>query len=407
VNWELLSYAYLFSVIKNKKFDDTVATTLHPNALIPYQHMLEVLQHYKQFPTPEHLKMRFGLDPYSCSVPFSQMEIVDRLYLEKTKHEMNNGLLQIQQLLTNPDAKVSDFTSVINTLQGKVYESRKAEVFRLSEWREHLNYYLSEDHKPVANYGLPSLDRYTGGIKPGDFILIFANTTEGKSTLSRFIAGSVASQGKKVLYFTLEESGRKSVLKTFSTLYQESYTLIRDKRLVHSDINRFNRHPDITGEVFFLDTVESRTIGEIAKRAQQFEPDVIILDQIPLFTPSGDPDWKIITMVSRQLKSYTQDTKIPIIGLTQAKATTRKQNPSLEDSIGYAYSQAQDADVCFFLFPDEPGPGYTRKRVQILKNRDYKRNQIIDLIWDLDHGIIKEETIVEGSDNGIKEFRTF
>lgn len=397
MNWRDLSTAYLLGVVNEKRYVNGVAACLHPDSLSLYTFIYNFLQQYKTFPTLQEIKQRFNLDINIQGMPGTQLEsLADRLVNEKVRYDVQGTVVQLQNLLTTADlSDVNTYLAPILNLQNQLNMRVEEKIYRLSQWREITSMFLSgQETVKVANFGFPTLDKYTGGISKNNFIILYANTTQGKSTMARAIAANVAMQNKRLLYFTLEEEGSSSVIKTLSTLARVDAKSIIENNPNPETYHKLNSFAgNIPGDVIFVQNIENKNVAEIQRYVYQYSPDIIVLDQIPLFTPDGSMKVDDVTKVSRQLKGFCQSTGIPMIALTQANRLGIKvKKPTMEDTMAFAYALCQDGDIVIFLHPDEEGFGYTRKRATLLKNRNRQRGQTIDFKWQLDDGIIEEET---------------
>lgn len=397
LDWRGLSYGYLFAMLETGRWIDGVAPCLHPESALPYDFIQKHSQQFRALPTVHHLKERFNLDwQYHWLKGFTIEEISQRIKLEKTKFDVQRTVTELQKLLTT-DAQVDiqAYLKPLTVLQEGLYKSTDSKVFRLSQWGETAKYFLSgQDTVRICDYGFEHFDAITGGISLNQLIILYANTTQGKSTLARAIAANIAMQGKRALYFTMEESAKKSVIKALSTLVRVNASSIIENTLSASAYQKLCEFGHIPGDVIFVDKLESKSMAEVHKYVHQYQPDILVIDQIPLFTPNGSMKVDDVTQVSRNLKDFCQQTGLPIIALTQANrvgATAKK--PTMEETMGFAYAMCQDGDVVIFLWPDEQGPGYTRKRCTFLKVRDREKGQYVDLRWDLGNGIIEEESV--------------
>lgn len=393
--WRELSVAYIFKIVESSRFITGLEQQLHPEAKTYFNFVLNCLQQYQCFPTDNHLREYLNLHrQHHAIAEYSVEEIADRIRLEKVKYDATEAIANMQKVLTLENVQATDILKPLLALQDKIFNAKQAEIHWLSQFADIMHYYRESGGDKVCDYGLPTLDKYTGGLCRGDFIIIYANQSEGKSTLSRHIAGRIAEQAKIVLYFTLEESGKKSVLKTISTQVQTNFNDLMEGTYTHETYQKLGQYRP-KGNVAFVDYLESGEISEIARYVHEVNPDVIIVDQIPhLIKASKHSQWEEVSRISRQLRSFAQLNKIPMIALTQAnRQGKQKKNPTLEESMSMAYAQAQDASQVLFLHPDESGPGYTRKRVTLLKNRDHQRGQSIDLKWDIAKGVVEEEVI--------------
>ena len=254
-------------------------------------------------------------------------------------------------------------------------------------------HFLKNPDIQVAKFGFDQLDRYTGGIRQGQYTILFAATSEGKSTYARLLAGNMAFQGKKVLYISLEEDEMDSVILSMSL--QARYNAIPifdgniDAQIAKRTHDTSKELQKAGGDVVFIDTVENRgSYEQLVALADEHSPDIIFLDQLTLFTPGGSSEEKDLTKVTRMCKRFCQDSKIPMVALTQRKQKTEKVADAY--NIGYAASIAQDADVILYLHSTDHDGDYERKKLTIVKNRKRRRYVEIEYVWKLAQGIVRE-----------------
>lgn len=385
MNWEEASVYYIFAILKEKKeFSDY--RSLHPSAFPVLSFIRNYTSKYKELPTELHLKQQFGL---TCPGYLPSQEIVDVIKTEHFKYNTLSLISELQSILTT-DADRDKIMGRVSRFQSSILPDN-SEIIKLSDANAVLSYYLSgSEGKPVCQFGYPSIDRATGGIFSQQYIIFYASTSEGKSTFARAVAGNIAAQGKTVLYITLEESAKKSVVKTLSTLnHFNSREVIRNEVSPTLYQKLYSLQP-IAGDIIFVDNMENRTVSGIESLVREYKPDIIFLDQIPLFTPKFDQDWKVVSNVSRSLKNYCQISKIPMVALTQQ---TRKGNKSSSemDDMAFAYAMAQDGDTVLHLGPTKMEGDLHTKTITLKKVRDDERGDQIEFGWELKHGIIMEK----------------
>lgn len=125
--------------------------------------------------------------------------------------------------------------------------------------------------------GYPKLDAKTGGLKPGELILIGGETNNGKSALAQNIAVNVAKTGKGVLFITLEmqktEAGSRVMymnggkIDDLNLMFQTEYQI--DYR--HLDA-LFENGIEVGVELVILDYLQymgrGMTLEEVAKMSK-------------------------------------------------------------------------------------------------------------------------------------------
>lgn len=394
LSWDRLSFGYIFNVIREGRYVAGAHVNLHMSTLPVWEYIVQHQQQYNSFPSFTHLRERYNLEYQYLGLPsYSLEELNDRLRLERYKHIAEEVQFNIQKVLTNGDTTEADILNALGSYQDLVQENLTTEVTWLSQFAQIMTDYRNSEGDFVCNYGIPSLDKYTGGLSRGDYVVLYGNTGQGKSNLSRKIAANIASQGKRVLYFTLEESGKKSVLKAlgvhictnFKDLMRGTYTPKTWQTL---------QSLKVPGDIAFVDRLQSGSVSEVAQYVFQLKPDVVIIDQLPhMIKESGKALWEQAQHLSSKLRQFFQNQKIPAITITQANRAGGKKSKviTVEETIAMSYAIIQDASTGIFIYPDGETPHI--KRIQLVKNRDDESNQIIDLVWKLDDGIITEEIV--------------
>ena len=112
------------------------------------------------------------------------------------------------------DALCGNKESFINAVNKAVMKAAK----RPDNTTDYLqNLFLTdvEKFKNPVRTGFPELDRYSGGLYAGFYVLA-ATTSLGKTTLALQIADYIATQGRSVLYFSLEQSRLEMVSKSIA-----------------------------------------------------------------------------------------------------------------------------------------------------------------------------------------------
>lgn len=392
--WKRISWHYILLVMHFKQLLTGIEACLHPEVKPAYEFLLSHLSEYRQFIGVAHLREHFGVtNPEYLWLNDVGFEETAKWLRYWAVHYAAQGLQNLIQRTLVTATKTCDYTGFLSAVEefhqaaGSVIT---AEAVKFSDATTIINQYLQNPELKVCNYGFPTLDALTGGITAAQFILLYAQTSQGKSTFARALAVNIAYQGKKVLYITLEEGAEKSVMKSYALATQTNQNEILNNNPSGASIQKLAQFQRPTGDIIF-DT-SCRTVLQLSAMVLKHSPDVIIIDQLSLFNPTGDLDWKVMGKISGQVKNFAMNTKIPIIGLSQAVRKTNKKNPTVEDDVAFAIKMAQDADAAIYLHPDEylPVSGETVKKIQLVKNRDNERNKQIELLWDLKTSTIRE-----------------
>lgn len=239
-------------------------------------------------------------------------------------------------------------------------------------------------------FGLPIIDKATGGISRGDVAIILGRLGTGKSTVEQWMSYNWWLENKRILYI----SNEMLPADVFSRI--DGMVGKFNPRRIRTD-TRESLEPTLRvvsgiaatskGEIIIPSRVIS-TVAQVATLAKYLSVDVIVIDGIYLMKPptARASRWESVAEVSNALKQMALDLHIPVVGSTQIKRVGNKDEYDPED-IAYSDAIGQDADFLLALRPSDATP--QRIEVQLIKNRygpemaemifiDYETMSIID-----------------------------
>jgi replicative DNA helicase len=217
--------------------------------------------------------------------------------------------------------------------------------------------------------GVPSgfieLDHATGGLQPGELIIIAARPSMGKTALALNIARNAAvDHGKKVAIFSLEMTKLSLTLRLLASEARVSLTPFRRG---YGTIESNNRLTRAAGEVanapLWIDDSGMITALEIKAKCRRLASerglDLVILDYLQLAhgdTPTQRKDLEIAE-ISHGLKSLAKELDIPVIALSQLNRGPEqrdpdKRRPNMGD-LRESGAIEQDADMIAFIYRGE------------------------------------------------------
>lgn len=213
--------------------------------------------------------------------------------------------------------------------------------------------------------GFTDLDRLTGGLRPGNLVVIAARPSMGKTAFALGIAEHVAlrEQGT-VAVFSLEMSDDEVVQRMLGSVAMVDVTRLRSGRLAPEDWPRITRAADaMTKCKLYVDDSEGMTLGEMRTKARRLKSreglDLIVVDYIQLMeSRSGRRDENRVqelSTISRGLKMLGRDLGVPVIVLSQLNRTPDSRNdkrPMLSD-LRESGAIEQDADMVMMIYREE------------------------------------------------------
>lgn len=259
------------------------------------------------------------------------------------------------------DKRMTKNVASMTELMAKVVEEAESVQAALREGRE------------VPNPALPTkyidLDNLlTGGLWPGELIVIAGRPSMGKTTFALNIARHVSvgneNEVKPCAIFTLEMPGEqvaKNILCAQSELQgQKMRRCIFDKEeLVRLDYGIKQVKP----APLFIDDTSGLSLGQLRARCRRLhhfnDIKLVIVDYLQLMqgSPFAKNREQEVSELSRGLKALARDLRIPVIVLSQLnRAAERRENedkrPQLAD-LRESGAIEQDADVVIMLYRQE------------------------------------------------------
>lgn len=224
--------------------------------------------------------------------------------------------------------------------------------------------YLSDNLKnnSLIKTGFSSLDAIVRGFEPGQFIILAARPSMGKTALGLCLAQNMIKQGIGVGFFSIEMTNEQMALRCLaleSDLSMQdiySYQMFQDVSHWNTLVQAASRLTDMP---LFLDDI-CKTMTEIRTQARRWKNEhgvkVIIVDYLGLIRPTRWRDNRNLEVaeLSENLKSLAKELRLPIIVLSQLSRDVEKRmdnRPKLSD-LRDSGAIEQDADMVMFLYRD-------------------------------------------------------
>ena len=213
--------------------------------------------------------------------------------------------------------------------------------------------------------GYSNLDQATGGLQPGELIVIAGRPSMGKTALAMNIVEHAAfQQNLPVLAFSLEMSEAQLTQRIVGSMGRIDQIKLRDGTLADTDWSRVSDTVErMRGKVIDIQDSGIETVGSmraIARRAARRHKKLglIVVDYLQLMSSGNDKDENRnteISQISRGLKLLAKEMHCPVIALSQlnrgveGRGDKRPMMSDLRDS----GAVEQDADVIMFIYRDD------------------------------------------------------
>lgn len=228
-------------------------------------------------------------------------------------------------------------------------------------------FFLDVDHiletgEPMI--GTPSgfydLDDMTTGFYPGDFVIVAARPSMGKTSLVLNFALNVAKKGiGNVAVFSLEMSGPQLVRRLVSMESEVSSSVLKKSTLSDDDYKKLADACELLyGLPIYVDDSSDVSSMEIRGKCRRLKQDgglaLVVVDYLQLMRSNKRTENRVqeISEIARSLKSLAKELQVPVIALSQLNRSVESRDnkrPMLSD-IRESGSIEAEADLVMFIF---------------------------------------------------------
>lgn len=211
--------------------------------------------------------------------------------------------------------------------------------------------------------GFESLDNVLGGFRGGEFIVLGARPSQGKTALGVSFLLAAAQAGVPALMFSMEMSATEVASRVLSMRSDVPLNQIRGRLEDQKDtVHRLIRAVDASRLPVWIDDRADHTVSSmtsVCKRAvRKHGVGLVVIDYLQLMNHEGgkaDNQSTRVGNTSRRLKLLARALNVPVVCLAQLNReceTRGDKKPSLSD-FRESGSIEQDADVAMMLWPDD------------------------------------------------------
>ena len=185
--------------------------------------------------------------------------------------------------------------------------------------------------------GFTDFDKITGGLRPGDLVVVAGRPSMGKSTLAVNMAEYAAvhpSTRASVAIFSLEMPSEQVITRMLSSVGGVPLGNLRSGRISDDDWVRITSATNQLSEAkIFVDETPALTPTELRARARRVKRehglDLIVVDYLQLMQVPGTKENRAteIAEISRGLKVLAKELSVPVIALSQLnRAVEQREN---------------------------------------------------------------------------------
>jgi replicative DNA helicase len=210
-----------------------------------------------------------------------------------------------------------------------VAEMLPAVIDQIDEW--HSN--------PGALRGLPTgfadFDKITGGLRPGDLVIVAGRPSMGKTTLAVNMAEYAAINPKihaPVAIFSMEMPSEQLITRMLSSIGSVPLSSLRSGRIADEDWARItSATSQLSGAKIFIDETPALTPTDLRARARRLKREhglgLVVVDYLQLMQVPGNKENRAteIAEISRGLKVLAKELAVPVIALSQLNRSVEQR----------------------------------------------------------------------------------
>ena len=288
-------------------------------------------------------------------------------YAQMVKNfSMRRSLLRIaSEIAVSAHDESKDSRQILEELQKSIFalaDDRAASSRKIGEILQDTIDIIDEVRKtknPITGVssGFDRLDKLTTGFQNGEFIIIGARPSVGKTALALNMASNISFHKRKVpaAFFSLEMPGIALVQRLISS---EARVDAQNLRSGYINTGEYDKIVNVMGKIYeaplYIIDMPNLSLADLRTQARrhrsQQKVEIIFIDYLGLVSHDNRfiKRFEQISDISRSLKSLARELQIPVVALCQLTREAQWEVPTLAH-LRDSGSIEQDADLVLFL----------------------------------------------------------
>ena len=251
--------------------------------------------------------------------------------------------------------------------------------------------------KSSISTGYASFDSKMSGFRRGDFIILAARPSMGKSAMALNFAQNVAEKWRNVAIFSLEMSKEQLTDRLIAAAMAVDSWKLQKWKLSEDEFTRmWDALEKLSrSKIYIDDSPAGAWLTEIKSKARRLKMeswlDLVIVDYLQLMSAGNSMNRvQEISDISRGLKSLARELDVPVIALSQLSRAVEARpdkRPMMSD-LRESGAIEQDADIILMIYRDDYYNELSEfvwvTNVFIRKNRNWPTGQV-DLKFEKQH----------------------
>jgi len=277
--------------------------------------------------------------------------------------------------------KIDKAVADIYSYESEGQEESPAENVTFYNWQlnnQRAPEYIENISRSRITFGIPNIDKHSGGLGPGELCYIVGYTYTGKTALAQSIQLDVSVKKRIAsVMFSLEMSAMRLYFRQLAMINGVAPVEI-EEAYRSKDVSRYVSDMEKYDQMYIVDQVPLSVamIGSILDNAP-VPIDLVIVDYIGLLMENGSTPYERMTRISNSLVQMAKEKKVAIIGLVQTNRTGSTGPIDLSMSRDSGMVEA-DADMVVGLWVDPDN--VNQRKIRLLKARHGSGSGSTDLL---------------------------
>ena len=228
--------------------------------------------------------------------------------------------------------------------------------------------------RDYLDFGIPVLNKRVH-VSKGDFVILGAYSSVGKTAFALQLGLSVAKHGKRVGFYSYETNEEHAGDRMVANDADVDLQRIKEKKLSGADFLRIT-DAGARSELYPFDLIESArmTTADLRLDVLSHRYEVVFLDYVQLVPGPGRERKDVITQVSMDLHAMCQELGVTIIALSQVTLPQLKEDKSRRwicmQDLRESKQLLQDGETILLLDLEFPQNRASDRVLIIDKNKD-------------------------------------
>jgi len=435
------------SILKNLIYNDSYCRKVLPfispdyfsddTEKVVFKEVNEFVNKYKSLPTHEALVINFTESKSLTETQVrTSINLLDEIYKQREEPTEEQWLIEQTEKFCQDKAIYNAIMESVSILDDKNHKTSKGEIPKLlsdalgvsfdshighdyiNDAEERFDFYHRVEER--VRFDLDLFNKITkGGLPVKTLNIALAGTGVGKSLFMCHVAAACISQGRNVLYITLEMAEERIAERIDANLLnidiQELHTISKQDYDRKFDVLRSKTQGKLIIKEYptaSASTLHFRSLLQDLHLKKNFKPEIIFVDYLNICSsarmkPGNSVNsYTYIKAIAEELRGLAVEFAVPIVSATQ---TTRSgftnSDPGLEDT-SESFGLPATADFMFALITTEELEQLGQIMVKQLKNRYSDPNTYKRFVIGIDRSKMKLFDAEPDAQNGIVDSGT-